>query len=73
MEAEEAQIELAQGTVTRGYLTNSIIVMVPSGADGLRQAREIERIILNAGLVCEIESFNAAEVILGSLPGESMA
>jgi type IV secretion system protein TrbE len=69
MEAEEAQIELAQGTVTRGYLTNSIIVMVPSGADGLRQAREIERIILNAGLVCEIESFNAAEVILGSIPG----
>lgn len=69
IEAEEAQVELAEGLVTRGYLTNSLIVMVPEGGGGLQQAKEVERILLNAGLICEIESFNATEVILGSIPG----
>lgn len=111
-DAAEAEAELSQGTVSRGYLTNTVSIIVPADASGVVEsikqalgrmadfirhgfspeeaaerawpspstrtgggassiiaAQEVERIMLDTGLVCEIETFNSAEAILGSMPG----
>lgn len=109
LEAESAHVEIERGLVTRGYLTQSLIVYVPRKpavekavaaildsfkSDRIRNSpllemgvsnavqrlglaekyemeapREFERVLNNEGLVCEIETWNAAQVIKGTIPG----
>lgn len=109
IEAESAHVEMERGLVSRGYLTQSLIVYVPRKpalekavkailgsliADRIKTSPLLEAGLSNAvhrlgmaapfemeaprafegalndeGLVCEIETLNAAQVIKGAIPG----
>lgn len=109
LEAESAHVEMERGLVSRGYLTQTLIVYVPRKpaieravkavlgnlrADKIRTSplleagltnaierlglaakfemqapQAFERVLNNEGLVCEIETLNAAQVIKGAIPG----
>ena len=56
-----------------GYLSSTIIIM-DEDVNGLQdKARELRRLIQTQGFGCRIESMNALEAWLGSLPGNGYA
>lgn len=109
LEAESAHVEMERGLVSRGYLTQSLIVYVPRKiatekavtailgslkSDRIRTSplleagltnaverlglaakfemeapRAFEGVLNDEGLVSEIETLNAAQVIKGAIPG----
>ena len=109
LEAESAHVEMERGLVSRGYLTQSLIVYVPrklatekavtailgslkhdrirtsplleagltnaverlglSAKFEMEAPRAFEGVLNDEGLVCEIETLNAAQVIKGAIPG----
>jgi type IV secretion system protein VirB4 len=71
-EAESALSEASSGLVTYGYYTSVVVLM---GDDPVRldaAAREVKRVINNLGFVARVESVNAVEAWLGSLPGHAL-
>lgn len=71
LDAHDASNELRRGLVTRGYITNTVTVMVPAEeGQGRHWAREVAKRMRQQKLVVTIESLNAAETILGSIPGQ---
>lgn len=72
-DAEVAKTEVQGGTVGAGYLSSSIILM-DGDVNALQDnARELRRAIQTQGFGCRIESINALEAWLGSLPGNGYA
>jgi len=70
-DAEVAKTEVQAGIVGAGYLTSCIILM-DSDLEVLQdQARELRRAIQTLGFGVRIESINALEAWLGSMPGNS--
>ena len=72
-DAEQAMTEVQGGEVGAGYLT-SCVVLMHEDAELLQDwARELRRSIQTLGFGCRIESINALEAWLGTLPGNSYA
>lgn len=72
-DAEEARLEVQSGQVGAGYLSSTIILMDEDVEALQDNARELRRTIQTQGFGCRIESINALEAWLGSLPGNSYA
>ncbi len=72
-DAEEARLEVQSGHVGAGYLSSTIILMDEDVEALQDNARELRRTIQTQGFGCRIESINALEAWLGSLPGNSYA
>lgn len=72
-DAEEAKTDVQSGYVGAGYLT-TVIILMDDDLDTLQDnARELRRTIQSQGFGCRLESINALEAWLGSLPGNSYA
>ncbi|MGT2457744.1 VirB4 family type IV secretion/conjugal transfer ATPase [Cupriavidus basilensis] len=70
----DAAIAETQSDLTRyGWYTPTIVVTSESEEDAQRHAKEVEKILGNMGFPSQIETINACEAFLGSLPGESFA
>lgn len=72
-DAEDALAELAIGTSAFGYFTATITVMDEDEELARHKANEICRLLNERGFVAKIETLNAVEAWLGSLPGHSHA
>ncbi len=72
-DAEEAKAEIQSGTVGAGYMSTTIIMMNEDEEKLQENTREIRRILQTLGFACRVESINALEAYLGSLPGNSFA
>ena len=72
-DAQNALAEASSGVVKFGYFTSVVIVMDedPHAAD--LAAREVIKVINNAGFNARLEDVNAVEAYLGSLPGHAYA
>lgn len=72
-DAEEAKAEVQSGFLGAGYLSSTVILM-DADINALQDnARELRRMIQTQGFGCRIESINALEAWLGSLPGNGYA
>ncbi|MBD5646477.1 MAG: conjugal transfer protein TrbE [Desulfovibrio sp.] len=72
-DAEEAKTGVQSGNVGAGYLT-TVIILMEEDLEALQDnARELRRTIQAQGFGCRLESINALEAWLGSLPGNSYA
>jgi type IV secretion system protein VirB4 len=67
-DADQAVAELDRDDTSAGYLTTAILTFDRDRARAVRQAQEIVKQLRNAGFVATIETFNAVEAYLGSLP-----
>lgn len=72
-DAEEAKTEVQSGYVGAGYLSSTIILLDEDVEALQDNARELRRAIQTQGFGCRIESINALEAWLGSLPGNGYA
>ena len=72
-DAEVARTEVQGGVVGAGYITSTIILMDTDVNVLQDNARELRREIQTQGFSCRIESINALEAWLGSLPGNGYA
>ena len=72
-DAEQAEQEVRSGAVGAGFLTATIILMEEDEKRLLNQARETRRLLQSIGFAARIESINALEAWLGSLPGNGWA
>lgn len=72
-DAEEALTEVQGGYVGAGYLTSCVVLMHEELEPLQEWARELRRSIQTLGFGCRIESVNALEAWLGSLPGNTYA
>jgi type IV secretory pathway VirB4 component len=70
-ESEEAINEAKSGLVAYGYYTPVVVLLHASRADLEEQARSVRREIERRGFAARIESVNALEAWLGSLPGHT--
>ncbi|MGH8808305.1 MAG: transporter, partial [Noviherbaspirillum sp.] len=70
----DAAIAEVQSDLTRyGWYTPTIVVTSENEEDAQRNAKEIAKILGNKGFPSQIETINACEAFLGSLPGETFA
>lgn len=65
----EAQAEAASGHVRYGHFTLTVNISGPEREKVINDAREVRKEFQNHGLNARIETFNAMEAFLGSLPG----
>lgn len=72
-DAETAKTDVQSGIVGAGYLTSTIIIMDENRERLDEHARELRRLLQAQGFGCRIESVNALEAWLGSLPGNGFA
>jgi len=72
-DAEEALAELTNDYVTYGYLTATFTVLAKTSDAAEERLREAERVVNGFGFTCVVESFNAVEAWLSSLPGQVYA
>lgn len=72
-DAEVAKTEVQSGYVGAGYITSTIVLMDEDINALQDNARELRRAIQTQGFGCRIESINALESWLGSLPGNGYA
>lgn len=72
-DAEQAIEEVQSQDVGAGYLTSSIILLDEDQEVLLERCREVKKVIQNLGFGCRIETVNALETWLGSLPGNGYA
>lgn len=75
-QAEDADLalqELGAEGVSAGYATLVIVVAEPSEAAAHDAVRQISQVADGLGFVTEVESVNAVEAWLGSLPGQAYA
>jgi type IV secretion system protein TrbE len=68
-DADEALAEAASQLVTYGYYSANVVVFHKDPAVLEEQLAFVRRIVNNAGFVGRIETVNAVEAYLGSLPG----
>lgn len=66
---EEALEDLAGDYVTYGYFTLTVTTWAKAAAEVDQNVDAIRNVLDSAGLVSEIESFNALQAYLGGLPG----
>ncbi|GAB1255362.1 VirB4 family type IV secretion/conjugal transfer ATPase [Desulfovibrio falkowii] len=71
-DAEEAKLAVQSG-LGAGYLSSTVILLDEDVNALQDNARELRRMIQTQGFGCRIESINALEAWLGSLPGNSYA
>jgi type IV secretion system protein TrbE len=67
-DADEAIAELDRDETSAGHLTSTIVTFDSDRRRAVRQAQEIVKQLRNAGFVAMVETFNAVESYLGSLP-----
>jgi len=72
-DAEQAKAEAQSGLVGFGYLNSTIILMDERRELLLRQAQYVQRELSLLGFGARLESYNAVEAWLGSLPGTGYA
>lgn len=72
-DAEVAKTEIQGGYVGAGFLSSCIVLMNTDVERLEEQAREVRRAIQTLGFGVRIESINAVEAWLGSLPGNGYA
>ncbi|HVK82029.1 MAG TPA: conjugal transfer protein TrbE, partial [Verrucomicrobiae bacterium] len=65
--------ELGADNVSAGYATLTIIVAEPSEEGANEAVRQIQQVADGLGFVTQVESVNAVEAWLGSLPGSAYA
>ncbi len=72
-DAEIAEQEVRSGAVNAGFLTSAIFLMSENQKELIDQSREVRRILQRIGFTSRIETINALEAWLGSIPGNSWA
>jgi type IV secretion system protein VirB4 len=72
VETEAAKAEASTGLVTFGYFTGVIVFLSDKKAQLEEAARITRRAIQNMGFGCRIETVNAVEAWLGSIPGHGV-
>ncbi len=72
-DAEQAKADVQGGVVGAGYLSSCIVILDENPELLQDRARELRRAVQSLGFGCRIESINALEAWLGSLPGVSYA
>jgi type IV secretion system protein VirB4 len=72
MEAGEALARTNSALVGTGYYTGVVVLMAPTPAEAIENARIVQREIRNLGFNTRIETINATEAWLGSLPGHAV-
>lgn len=71
-QAEAAIGDANSGLISYGYYTPIITIRGPDQQVLAEQAREVVRTIERVGFVARIETINATEALLGSLPGHAV-
>jgi type IV secretion system protein TrbE len=71
-EAGGAMARTNSALVGTGYYTPVVVTMAPSPAEAAENARVISREIMRLGFATRIETINAMEAWLGSLPGHTV-
>jgi type IV secretion system protein VirB4 len=71
-EAGGAMARTNSALVGTGYYTPVVVTMAPSPAEAIENARMISREIMRLGFATRIETINAMEAWLGSLPGHTV-
>jgi type IV secretion/conjugal transfer VirB4 family ATPase len=69
----DALAELSSGVVKYGYYTNVIVLMEDDEERADLMARDIVKLINASGFTARVESINAIEAYLGTLPGHGYA
>ncbi len=72
-DADAALQELGADAVGAGYATLTIIVAEPNEGAAHEAVRQIQQVADGLGFVTQVESVNAVEAWLGSLPGHAYA
>ncbi len=72
-DATEAEMNLLSGAVGNGFLTATIILMNNDEKKLVEQAREVRRLLQRIGFIPRIETINAFESYLASMPGNAWA
>lgn len=71
-DAEVAMAEVDSGLIRFGYYNSNIIVYEDDIELATEAVREIKKIIQNLGFGARVETINAVEAFLGSLPGHGV-
>lgn len=72
-DAVSALGEASSGTVRYGYYTSVIVLMDPDRSQVQEQARQVQKALAQHGFAGRLETVNALEAWLGSLPGHAYA
>ena len=72
-DAEESMAEAASGQVRYGYYTTNVLVYSDDRVQMEKQLAFLRRQINNLGFVARIETINANDAYIGSLPGQGYA
>jgi type IV secretion system protein VirB4 len=72
-DAIDALTELSSGVVKYGYYTNVIVLMEDDDERADLMARDVVKLINSSGFTARVESVNAIEAYLGTLPGHGYA
>jgi type IV secretion system protein TrbE len=71
-QAGEALARTNSALVGTGYYTPTVVLMAPSPAEATENARVVSRELMRLGFATRIETVNATEAWLGSLPGHTV-
>ncbi len=71
--AEEAKAEVQSGFMGAGYMSTTVVMMNENEEELNENIREVRRILQTLGFGCRLETINALEAFLGSLPGNGYA
>jgi len=71
-DTDAAIAEAASSLVAYGYYTSVIVLLDENPSYLLEQARYVRRVIQQLGFDCRLETVNAVEAWLGSLPGHAL-
>jgi type IV secretion/conjugal transfer VirB4 family ATPase len=72
-DADMALQELGADAVSAGYATVTIVIAEPDEAAANDAVRQVQKVADGLGFVTQVESVNAVEAWLGSLPGHAYA
>jgi type IV secretion/conjugal transfer VirB4 family ATPase len=70
-DADEAYTEASEGTVRYGYYTSVLVIMHEQSTAADDIAADIAKALGNLGFPSQVETINAVEAYLGSLPGHA--
>lgn len=72
-ETASAHAESASGRVRFGYFTNTFILRDPKRQRGLARSQTLLQVLRDQGYTCALETMNATDAFMGSLPGHGYA
>ena len=72
-ESAAAHAESSSGRVRFGYFTNVVILRDTDMKSGLTQAQNLMQLLRDQGFTCCLETINATDAFIGSLPGHGYA